>query len=201
MARLRVTACSAIDAPACHRRGRAQLPPADTFGAALAAPIPASSSTGCGAGPAAATARPARARACRHPSPCGSSPRRDVRRAKSSTPCAPKWQCAACTAINRWAGTSSTARKRRYDQRAHAHALLRCAAARTSASGMPGTQPKGLMPWFSANRSTDNPRSCWATRGSALARRAEITALDSGCVWAAADGRALISRRPCAWCA
>jgi bis(5'-nucleosyl)-tetraphosphatase (symmetrical) len=54
-----------------------------------------------------------------------------------------------------------------------------------SESGPPGSQPKGLMPWFEV---PDRPAGHiqivfghWAALG--LVRRARITALDSGCVW------------------
>ncbi|HZF30353.1 MAG TPA: symmetrical bis(5'-nucleosyl)-tetraphosphatase [Gammaproteobacteria bacterium] len=52
-------------------------------------------------------------------------------------------------------------------------------------SGPPGSQRKGLMPWFEVpDRPTDNLQIVfghWAALG--LLRRADITALDSGCVW------------------
>jgi bis(5'-nucleosyl)-tetraphosphatase (symmetrical) len=54
-----------------------------------------------------------------------------------------------------------------------------------SESGPPGTQPKGLLPWFEVpDRPADNVQVVfghWAALG--LVRRADITALDSGCVW------------------
>jgi bis(5'-nucleosyl)-tetraphosphatase (symmetrical) len=54
-----------------------------------------------------------------------------------------------------------------------------------SESGPPGTQRKGLLPWFEVpDRLTDNLQIVfghWAALG--LVRRADITALDSGCVW------------------
>ncbi|HET8699947.1 MAG TPA: symmetrical bis(5'-nucleosyl)-tetraphosphatase [Gammaproteobacteria bacterium] len=54
-----------------------------------------------------------------------------------------------------------------------------------SESGPPGTQPKGLMPWFEVpDRPAGNVEIVfghWAALG--LVRRARITALDSGCVW------------------
>jgi bis(5'-nucleosyl)-tetraphosphatase (symmetrical) len=54
-----------------------------------------------------------------------------------------------------------------------------------SYSGPPGTQPKGLVPWFDA----EDRRSArvhivfghWAALG--LLRRRDVTALDTGCVW------------------
>lgn len=52
-------------------------------------------------------------------------------------------------------------------------------------SGPPGSQPKGLLPWFDV---PDRPTSGveivfghWAALG--VVRREDITALDSGCVW------------------
>jgi bis(5'-nucleosyl)-tetraphosphatase (symmetrical) len=52
-------------------------------------------------------------------------------------------------------------------------------------SGPPGTQPKGLMPWFDVpGRRAANMHILfghWASLG--LVRRADITALDTGCVW------------------
>jgi bis(5'-nucleosyl)-tetraphosphatase (symmetrical) len=54
-----------------------------------------------------------------------------------------------------------------------------------SYSGPPGTQPKGLMPWFEVpNRRTANTHVVfghWAALG--LLRRADVTALDTGCGW------------------
>jgi bis(5'-nucleosyl)-tetraphosphatase (symmetrical) len=54
-----------------------------------------------------------------------------------------------------------------------------------SQSGPPGSQPKGLMPWFEVpGRLTDHLQIVfghWAALG--LVRRADVTALDSGCVW------------------
>lgn len=54
-----------------------------------------------------------------------------------------------------------------------------------SHSGPPGSQPKGLMPWFDVpDRLADNLQIVfghWAALG--VVRRADITALDSGCVW------------------
>jgi bis(5'-nucleosyl)-tetraphosphatase (symmetrical) len=54
-----------------------------------------------------------------------------------------------------------------------------------SYSGPPGTQPKGLVPWFDF---PDRPAARvhivfghWAALG--LLRRADVTALDTGCVW------------------
>jgi len=54
-----------------------------------------------------------------------------------------------------------------------------------SYSGAPGTQPKGLVPWFDV----EDRRSArahvvfghWAALG--LLRRSDVTALDTGCVW------------------
>src|SRR5262249_58521292 len=52
-------------------------------------------------------------------------------------------------------------------------------------SGPPGSQPKGLKPWFDVdNRRSRNAHiffGHWAALG--LLRRADVTALDSGCVW------------------
>ena len=52
-------------------------------------------------------------------------------------------------------------------------------------SGPPGTQPKGLLPWFDApNRRCADTHVVfghWAALG--LLRRSDVTALDSGCVW------------------
>jgi len=52
-------------------------------------------------------------------------------------------------------------------------------------SGPPGSQPQGLMPWFDVpNRRARNTHVIfghWASLGLTL--RADITALDSGCVW------------------
>jgi bis(5'-nucleosyl)-tetraphosphatase (symmetrical) len=54
-----------------------------------------------------------------------------------------------------------------------------------SESGPPGSQPRGLVPWFEVpDRPTDNLQIVfghWAALG--IVRRADITALDSGCVW------------------
>ncbi len=54
-----------------------------------------------------------------------------------------------------------------------------------SESGPPGSQPKGLMPWFEVpGRPAGHIQIVfghWAALG--LVRRARITALDSGCVW------------------
>ena len=54
-----------------------------------------------------------------------------------------------------------------------------------SESGPPGSQPKGLLPWFEVpGRLTDNVQIVvghWAALG--IVRRADIIALDSGCVW------------------
>jgi bis(5'-nucleosyl)-tetraphosphatase (symmetrical) len=54
-----------------------------------------------------------------------------------------------------------------------------------SYSGAPGTQPKGLMPWFDvAGRRAAGAHIVfghWAALG--LLRRADVTALDTGCVW------------------
>jgi bis(5'-nucleosyl)-tetraphosphatase (symmetrical) len=54
-----------------------------------------------------------------------------------------------------------------------------------SHSGAPGTQPKGLMPWFDVpKRRAANAHIVfghWAALG--LLRRADVTALDTGCVW------------------
>lgn len=52
-------------------------------------------------------------------------------------------------------------------------------------SGPPGTQPKGLMPWFDwpdrPARDTHVVFGHWASLG--LLRRADVTAVDTGCVW------------------
>jgi bis(5'-nucleosyl)-tetraphosphatase (symmetrical) len=52
-------------------------------------------------------------------------------------------------------------------------------------SGPPGTQPKGLTPWFDvparSSRGAHIVFGHWASLG--LLRRADITALDTGCVW------------------
>jgi bis(5'-nucleosyl)-tetraphosphatase (symmetrical) len=52
-------------------------------------------------------------------------------------------------------------------------------------SGPPGTQPKGLVPWFDvparAARDVHIVFGHWSALG--LLRRADVTALDSGCVW------------------
>jgi bis(5'-nucleosyl)-tetraphosphatase (symmetrical) len=54
-----------------------------------------------------------------------------------------------------------------------------------SYSGAPGTQPKGLIPWFDVPdrraRGTHVVFGHWAALG--LLRRADVTALDTGCVW------------------
>jgi bis(5'-nucleosyl)-tetraphosphatase (symmetrical) len=54
-----------------------------------------------------------------------------------------------------------------------------------SHSGAPGTQPKGLMPWFDVpeRRAADAHIvfGHWAALG--LLRRPDVTALDTGCVW------------------
>jgi bis(5'-nucleosyl)-tetraphosphatase (symmetrical) len=55
-------------------------------------------------------------------------------------------------------------------------------------SGPPGSQPKGLKPWFDfeerRSRSVHIVFGHWAALG--LMRRADVTALDSGCVWGGA---------------
>lgn len=52
-------------------------------------------------------------------------------------------------------------------------------------SGAPGTQPKGLVPWFDVPErraaSAHIVFGHWAALG--LLRRADVTALDTGCVW------------------
>lgn len=52
-------------------------------------------------------------------------------------------------------------------------------------SGPPGTQPPGLVPWFDApgrrTAATHIVFGHWSALG--VVRRADITALDSGCVW------------------
>jgi bis(5'-nucleosyl)-tetraphosphatase (symmetrical) len=57
-----------------------------------------------------------------------------------------------------------------------------------SESGPPGSQPKGLKPWFDfderRSRSVHIVFGHWAALG--LMRRADVTALDSGCVWGGA---------------
>jgi bis(5'-nucleosyl)-tetraphosphatase (symmetrical) len=54
-----------------------------------------------------------------------------------------------------------------------------------SESGPPGSQPKGLMPWFDVpdrrSRGAHIVFGHWAALG--LLRRADVTGLDSGCVW------------------
>jgi bis(5'-nucleosyl)-tetraphosphatase (symmetrical) len=54
-----------------------------------------------------------------------------------------------------------------------------------SYSGAPGTQPKGLIPWFDVpDRRATRAQIVfghWAALG--LLRRADVTALDTGCVW------------------
>jgi bis(5'-nucleosyl)-tetraphosphatase (symmetrical) len=54
-----------------------------------------------------------------------------------------------------------------------------------SYSGAPGTQPKGLIPWFDVPgrraTSTHIVFGHWAALG--LLRRPDVTALDTGCVW------------------
>jgi bis(5'-nucleosyl)-tetraphosphatase (symmetrical) len=54
-----------------------------------------------------------------------------------------------------------------------------------SYSGAPGTQPKGLIPWFDvAERRAASSHIVfghWAALG--LLRRSDVTALDTGCVW------------------
>ncbi|HUQ53259.1 MAG TPA: symmetrical bis(5'-nucleosyl)-tetraphosphatase [Gammaproteobacteria bacterium] len=54
-----------------------------------------------------------------------------------------------------------------------------------SYSGAPGTQPKGLIPWFDVPgrraAGTHIVFGHWAALG--LYRRADVTALDTGCVW------------------
>jgi bis(5'-nucleosyl)-tetraphosphatase (symmetrical) len=54
-----------------------------------------------------------------------------------------------------------------------------------SESGPPGSQPKGLMPWFDVpDRRSSNMHIVfghWSSLG--LMRRRDVTALDSGCVW------------------
>jgi bis(5'-nucleosyl)-tetraphosphatase (symmetrical) len=54
-----------------------------------------------------------------------------------------------------------------------------------SYSGAPGTQPKGLMPWFDVPErraaGTHIVFGHWAALG--LLRRKDVTALDTGCVW------------------
>ncbi len=54
-----------------------------------------------------------------------------------------------------------------------------------SYSGAPGTQPKGLIPWFDVPErraaGTHVVFGHWAALG--LLRRRDVTALDTGCVW------------------
>ena len=54
-----------------------------------------------------------------------------------------------------------------------------------SYSGAPGTQPKGLVPWFDVpDRRSERAHVVfghWAALG--LLRRSDVTALDTGCVW------------------
>jgi bis(5'-nucleosyl)-tetraphosphatase (symmetrical) len=54
-----------------------------------------------------------------------------------------------------------------------------------SESGPPGSQPKGLVPWFDVpDRRSSNTHIVfghWSSLG--LMRRRDVTALDSGCVW------------------
>jgi bis(5'-nucleosyl)-tetraphosphatase (symmetrical) len=54
-----------------------------------------------------------------------------------------------------------------------------------SYSGAPGTQPKGLLPWFDVpDRRATRAHIVfghWAALG--LLRRGDVTALDTGCVW------------------
>jgi bis(5'-nucleosyl)-tetraphosphatase (symmetrical) len=54
-----------------------------------------------------------------------------------------------------------------------------------SESGPPGSQPKGLVPWFDVgDRRSSNAHIVfghWSSLG--LMRRRDVTALDSGCVW------------------
>jgi bis(5'-nucleosyl)-tetraphosphatase (symmetrical) len=54
-----------------------------------------------------------------------------------------------------------------------------------SYSGPPGTQPKGLVPWFDFKErraaNTEIVVGHWAALG--LVRRPDLTALDTGCVW------------------
>jgi bis(5'-nucleosyl)-tetraphosphatase (symmetrical) len=54
-----------------------------------------------------------------------------------------------------------------------------------SYSGAPGTQPKGLVPWFDVRdrraARTHIVFGHWAALG--LLRRTDVTALDTGCVW------------------
>jgi bis(5'-nucleosyl)-tetraphosphatase (symmetrical) len=54
-----------------------------------------------------------------------------------------------------------------------------------SYSGAPGTQPKGLVPWFDVPERRAAQAHVvfghWAALG--LYRRRDVTALDTGCVW------------------
>ncbi len=54
-----------------------------------------------------------------------------------------------------------------------------------SYTGPPGTQPKGLLPWFKyqerAAADTHIYFGHWATLG--IMQKTNLTALDSGCVW------------------
>jgi bis(5'-nucleosyl)-tetraphosphatase (symmetrical) len=54
-----------------------------------------------------------------------------------------------------------------------------------SYSGAPGTQPKGLVPWFDVPERRASRAQIvfghWAALG--LLRRSDVMALDTGCVW------------------
>ena len=133
--------------------GRRELSPADTFHDVLEAPDWARSSTGCAAGRCCTTTRaPPRARA-RRDSAVWTVAQARARRVKSNR-CADEngaTRCARCTAASPRRGAASWRRRPAplHDQRADAHALLRSARPhRLSYSGAPGTQPKGLIPWF-----------------------------------------------------
>jgi len=88
---------------------------------------------------------------------------------------------------SRWSRKLSAADRRRYTINAltRMRYLDRRGRIDLSYSGSPGTQPKGLIPWF------DFPErrswgahivfGHWAALG--LLRRADVTALDTGCVW------------------
>ncbi len=88
---------------------------------------------------------------------------------------------------SRWSRKLSAADRRRYTINAltRMRYLDRRGHIDLSYSGAPGTQPKGLIPWFDfpdrRAASTNIVFGHWAALG--LLRRADVTALDTGCVW------------------
>jgi bis(5'-nucleosyl)-tetraphosphatase (symmetrical) len=106
----------------------------------------------------------------------------------------PDWRAGMATIYgntpSRWSARLPDAARRRYT----INALTRMRYCRPSGeldfqhSEAPGEQPEGLVPWFDVPGRTTRVHIVfghWASLG--LKQRADITALDTGCVW----GRAL----------